>query len=633
MLNKKIIGGTASAPATYVEDVFSTYLYTGTGANQTITNGIDLAGKGGLVWFKDRTNAGSTDYNHYLVSSGDSFSKSLYSNSTGASISYTPIQSVSSTGYVDKAGWPSGNPIVSWTFRKQPKFFDVVTYTGNGATERQINHSLGSAPGMVFVKSTSNSASWAAWHRSLGGTNYNMYLNGTYANAANGDFSQSGSGTMSSTSFCVSGGYGLTNENGQTYVAYLFAHNAGGFGAAGTDNVISCGTTTISGGTATVNLGYEAQYVLIKATNAAEGWVLMDVMRGMSLTDTAYLYAETTSAESNFPLCYATATGFNLLNLTSGREYIYMAIRRPMKVPTDATKVFKPVIATPSGSTTITTGFASDMLITTERDKSSITGVYVADRLRGSSTTAFKRLATNQTGAESNVTTGGFGLDSNSTVVDNYLNPVFGVGTSTVYWNFARRPGFFDEVCFDGSVVNTAAIPHNLTVVPELVICKKRSGTSNWTTFSSASYSQYLNLNTTAAYGSGVTWSATSTTVDLSSIVGSGTYVAYLFATCPGVSKVGSYTGTGATQTINCGFTGGARFVMIKSTTNASDWWVWDTARGMVAGTDPSLAFNTTDPEYNFNSVYTATTGFQLLASPGQGVNNSGENYIYLAIA
>ena len=39
-------GGTSSTPI-YVEDVFSTYLYTGNGSTQTITNGIDLAGKGG----------------------------------------------------------------------------------------------------------------------------------------------------------------------------------------------------------------------------------------------------------------------------------------------------------------------------------------------------------------------------------------------------------------------------------------------------------------------------------------------------------------------------------------------------------------------------------------------------------
>jgi hypothetical protein len=38
----------------YIEDVFSTYLYTGNGSTQTITNGIDLDGEGGLVWTKKK---------------------------------------------------------------------------------------------------------------------------------------------------------------------------------------------------------------------------------------------------------------------------------------------------------------------------------------------------------------------------------------------------------------------------------------------------------------------------------------------------------------------------------------------------------------------------------------------------
>ena len=37
---------------TYTDDVFSTYLYGGNGTSQSINNGIDLAGKGGMVWFK-----------------------------------------------------------------------------------------------------------------------------------------------------------------------------------------------------------------------------------------------------------------------------------------------------------------------------------------------------------------------------------------------------------------------------------------------------------------------------------------------------------------------------------------------------------------------------------------------------
>lgn len=43
-------GGEAQAASGgYVDDVFSAYTYTGNGSTQTINNGIDLAGKGGLV--------------------------------------------------------------------------------------------------------------------------------------------------------------------------------------------------------------------------------------------------------------------------------------------------------------------------------------------------------------------------------------------------------------------------------------------------------------------------------------------------------------------------------------------------------------------------------------------------------
>ena len=57
MSNTKTVMGQASnqyvAP-TDITDVFSTYLYTGNESTQTITNGIDLDGEGGLVWIKRR---------------------------------------------------------------------------------------------------------------------------------------------------------------------------------------------------------------------------------------------------------------------------------------------------------------------------------------------------------------------------------------------------------------------------------------------------------------------------------------------------------------------------------------------------------------------------------------------------
>jgi hypothetical protein len=112
------------------------------------------------------------------------------------------------------------------------------------------------------------------------------------------------------------------------------------------------------------------------------------------------------------------------------------------------------------------------------------------------------------------------------------------------------------------------------------------------------------------------------------------TYVAYLFATCPGVSKVGSYTGNGTTQAIACGFTGGARFVLIKRTDSTGDWYVYDTARGMTVLTDPYLRLNSTAAETaTLGSVITSTGGFTVNAAILAAINTSGASYIFLAIS
>lgn len=96
------------------------------------------------------------------------------------------------------------------------------------------------------------------------------------------------------------------------------------------------------------------------------------------------------------------------------------------------------------------------------------------------------------------------------------------------------------------------------------------------------------------------------------------------------MSKVGTYSGTGATQTISCGFA--VRFVLIKRTDSTGDWWVWDTARGMVANNDNRQALNTGLAQTNQNWVYTDASGFQIVTTDAS-VNASGGTYIYLAIA
>ena len=66
-------------------------------------------------------------------------------------------------------------------------------------------------------------------------------------------------------------------------------------------------------------------------------------------------------------------------------------------------------------------------------------------------------------------------------------------------------------------------------------------------------------------------------------------YIAFLFSSLPGISKVGSYAGTGNDINVDCGFTAGARFVLIKRTDSTGDWYVLDSVRGIVSGNDPFM--------------------------------------------
>jgi hypothetical protein len=645
-----------SNAANYIEDVFSTYLYTGNGSTQTITNGIDLSTKGGLVWLKSRSQVASHGWFDTLRGANNQ----LISDSTAAAQAVSSrLDAFTSSGftlgtYGSLNG--SGSTYASWTFRKQPKFFDVVTWTGNNATSRQISHSLGSVPGCIIVKCTSNAANWVVYHRSLStdsGTvdSNNLVLNSTGAQSGGACFGDDQYQT--STYFTLgrlgSGFNDTFNRSGYTYVAYLFAHDAGGFGLTGTDNVISCGSfTTDSGGNFSVSLGYEPQLVLVKRTDATQNWFIADTMRGFSQSQFATLNPNLSAAETanNSNYISPNATGFGSIGnqfLSGSATYIYIAIRRgPMKVPTSGTSVFAPVAANNTQGTKNTTGFPVDLQLQAWRD--GVNAKIAVDRLRGVSTNATngeKYLVTNTTAAEVAGT-------SLTQYWDNtgFQTALGWASFSNVYWNFGRAPGFMDVVCYTGTGSATT-VSHNLGVAPELIITKKRSSTESWWTWCNyapnSTNGNYANaLNATWAYDNQGTsiWGSTVTRTSAAYSVGSVqevngygiTYVAYLFATCAGVSKVGSYTGTGATQTIACGFTGGARFVLVKRTDSTGDWYVWDTARGMVSGTDPSLLLNSTAAEVNANSIYTTTGGFQIV-STAAGINASGGTYIFLAIA
>ena len=648
MLNKKALAAAVSATPVYVEDVFSTWLYTGNGSTQTITNGIDLSGKGGMVWSKQRS--GTTSNWLYDTERGNDVY--LLSNDTLGNQTSTDFVTYNNNGYeinISGSGINgSGSIYASWTFRKQDKFFDVVTYTGDGIAGRTVSHSLGAVPGCIIIKCTSFTSNWIVYHRSIGNDNQ-LQLNETAAQ--NG--SQAWNTTTPTSSVFTLGSSNSINGSGRTYVAYLFAHDAGGFGASGTDNVISCGTYAGNGsgsGSKTINLGYEPQLFIVKRSSGGAGsWWMIDNMRGATADGSdALLYANGSAGETTDTKVAFTSTGVTFYDSSadfnaSGSDYIYIAIRRgPMRTPTDATKVFLPSIYTGDATSNrlITTNFLVDAVLFKKYETFS-GSTYMSDRLRG----VMRYVYTNEVGAETTTETNIItGYDSNKGVIIGSDSIVNGNTYSHFLHAFRRAPGFFDVVCYTGTGSATTQT-HNLKVAPELMIVKNRSDATGraWAVWHSAlANTDYLVLNTNAAKATSSTyWNSASPTSSVFSIgtanstnESSDTFVAYLFASLTGVSKVGSYTGNGSNQTINCGFTNGARFVLIKRTDSTGDWVMFDTARGIVAGNDPYLLLNSTNFQVtDKDAVDTNSTGFVVNETTGPNINTNNATYIYLAIA
>jgi len=632
-----------SAVPNYIEDVFSCFLFTGTETARSITNDIDLSTKGGLVWIKGR----NASYDNNIIDTATGSGLRLRTNSAVLqAAAATGVTSFNANGFsLGTSPEMNGNtvPYVSWTFRKQPKFFDIQTWTGSGAN-RTIAHSLGSVPASIWVKRTDTTGDWQVYHRSLANTEY-LVLNTTAAKATGA--TRWNSTTPTSSVFSL-GTDATVNASGGTYVAYIFAHDAGGFGLTGTDNVISCGsfTTDGSGNGSFQNLGYEPQFVIQKvASPGTGGWYITDNMRGMSKTNTQLLQANTSGAEATEATEFVSlaANGFTPINnlMPANSTCIYIAIRRgPMKVPTTGTSVFSPLARTGTNAAATITGigFPPDLVIGKVRDATYRPAFM--DRLLGNGMALQSSGDYPETATTVAITA--FGQDGVSVGADydiaimNYLTNLY------ASWFFRRAPSVFDIVFYTGTGSATT-FSHNLQAVPELMILKRRDTSAAWDSYSSAlANTEYVVLNTTAAKATGATrWNSTTPTSSVFSVgtstttnASAGTYVAYLFATCAGVSKVGSYTGTGTTLQINCGFTGGARFVLIKRTDSTGDWYVWDSARGIVSGNDPFLLLNSTAAEVtNTDYIDTYSAGFEISSSAPAAINASAGTFLFLAIA
>ena len=643
LMQQSAAGSAGGAGGLNVEDVFSTYLYTGTGATQTITNGIDLAGEGGLVWVKSRSNA----YSHFLLDTERGTQKVIQSNATTAQISTSnTISAFNSDGWTmgDRAemNQSSSQTYASWTFRKAPKFFDVVTYTGTGVAGRTISHNLGSVPGCIIIKRTDSANAWNVYHRGISADPETDYLVLSSTAAAVDDVEKWNDTAPTSTEFTV-GNASTTNASGGTYVAYLFAHNDGDgdFGPTGDQDIIKCGSYTGNGSTdgPVIDLGFEPQWVMIKSSSlGTEDWVIFDNMRGVPTGGIDQrLYPSTSGAESaNVSHIDFNATGFkltygsNLVN-SNTNTYIYIAIRRgPMAVPDSATDVFDVLTSSSSSALLTSDTVTTDALLHSRRTTAAFR---MHSRLTGQN-----GLSTYSTAAESDYST--YLQTDEQTGFE--LTGFWGTSPA-VYYSWKRAPSFFDAVAYTGTG-SARTVSHNLGVAPEMIWVKNRTNNTRfWAVYSASLGTGYaMELNgSTAPFSGTSSWNGTAPTSSVftvnthSTVNESGAnFIAYLFASLDGISKVGSYTGNGSTQTINCGFSSGARFVLIKRTDSTGDWYVWDAERGIVSANDPHLSLNTTAAEVTTDdSVDPVSSGFAVNQVAATNINVSSASYIYYAVA
>jgi len=294
-----------------------------------------------------------------------------------------------------------------------------------------------------------------------------------------------------------------------------------------------------------------------------------------------------------------------------------------MAVPTDAADVF--AIDTYGGTSPTPPEFVSGFPVDMFFYKNTVGGNnFLADRLRG-----LKLLKTDSTAAE-----------TTSDPTFDYMNGVKDgtVTVSSLYgWMWRRAPNYFDVVAYTGTG-SAMTINHNLGVAPEMIWFKSRSDADNWVVYvpSLGNKKLYLNLTNAITNASGGDFNDTAPTDTVFSVGdgndtnrSGGTHIAYLFASLDGVSKVGSFSvSAGQSSVVDCGFSSGARFVLIKRTDGSDYWWVFDTERGITVSSSPGLRLDTTLAESSDTYLTPNSSGFATVA----GYFAAGD-YIFYAIA
>ena len=281
-------------------------------------------------------------------------------------------------------------------------------------------------------------------------------------------------------------------------------------------------------------------------------------------------------------------------------------------------------------------GFAPNWIWIKNRTSAEGSGIF--DTVRG----ATKMLCSANDDGESTTTNSltAFGTDGFSVGANNRVNQNT---NNIVSWNWKEQAGVFDIVSYTGNGSNRT-IAHNLGVVPKMMIVKRRNADStSWFVYHVANGNgNVMKLdNTEAVSAYAEYWNATTPTSSVFSLgtaatanVDGGTFIAYLFGDSS-ISKMGSYT---ANANVNGTFvfTGHKpAFLLIKNTSQATDWIMYDNKREGYEPQNKEFRANTSAAERNAedNNVQFCANGFKLRNAGTKSNADSGNTLIYMSFA
>lgn len=606
---------------------------------------------GGMVWVKRRESAAD----HVIQDTVRGVNKTLIPNSTYQEETKTDrLSSFDFTGFsVSNASVVNtlNQDYVSWTWRKTEKFFDIQTWTGNGVAGRTVSHNLGSTPGMIMVKRLDSSEDWTIYHRGMASADYiRLDYNTKQTGGARYRFGNDSIPVApTSTQFTVSSN-GAVNGSGGQYVAYLFAHNDsdGVFGPNANEDIIKCGSYTGDGnniGGPKIDLGFEPQWLLVKCTTQSYDWMIFDSMRNFRMYSlfSETLRPNTTAADSVSHRINPLPDGFQIndnngLVNQSGQSYIYVAIRRGlMNIPTSASDVFK--ISTQTGRSGDKGAYPANFPI----DFHLKTGTTGGGHYLGTRLLHQFYLKTNSRDARASEPDFSYdysyGYNSNT-----------GSSSQDYSWMWRRARNYFDVITWKVDGTGNQTIPHNLGAIPEMVWTKNINdngyGSGSWfiahkdlTGWDSANENDrhvFQDFTTSASAQQGYHRDFTDTSIRLTSNAAGGYFTSHwctglLFASLDGVAKVGSYTGDGTSnRTIDCGFSNGIQYLILKNASSNSHWLVYDSVRGITTGADPFFELNSTSAQTtSADHIDPTSSGFIV----NSAVNSNGHKWIFYAIA